>query len=203
MASRIEGKRETSAISNAQVSAVIGSTPGTVRRRLIRSASRGSRCSELTSAYSVFCSRTMVSRLSRSSVSRAVLNEAQVPSGNAHVWSFTADPKIGLKPHHGVGTYLIGAVGYYRRVVQFTQPTVQPVIIFDPFFGFVQGFVPADKVLGTIARGGVGGGAGAGFEFGMGPRSGNAKLFTEARYEYAATGAMPTRMVPVTFGIRW
>jgi hypothetical protein len=125
-------------------------------------------------------------------VSRAVLNEAQVPSGNAHVWSFTAEPKIGLKPYHGVGTYLIGAVGYYRRVVQFTRPTLQPVIIFDPFFGFFQGFVPADKVLGTIARGGVGGGAGAGFEFGMGSRSDNAKLFTEARYEYAATGAMPT-----------
>jgi hypothetical protein len=37
-----------------------------VLSRLIRSASRGSRCSELTRAYSVFCSRTMVSRLTRS-----------------------------------------------------------------------------------------------------------------------------------------
>jgi hypothetical protein len=136
-------------------------------------------------------------------VSRAVLNEAKVPNGNAHLWSFTADPKIELRPYHGVDTYLIGAVGYYRRVVQFTRPTLQPVIIFDPFFGFFQGFIPADKVLGTIARGGIGGGAGAGFEFGVGPRGGNTKLFTEARYEYGATGAMPTRMVPVTLGIRW
>jgi hypothetical protein len=31
MASRIEGKRETSPISRAQVNAVIGPTPGTVR----------------------------------------------------------------------------------------------------------------------------------------------------------------------------
>src|SRR5437867_8414598 len=52
MASRIEGKRETSPISSAQVSAVIGPTPGTVLRRLIRSASKGSRCRELTRAYS-------------------------------------------------------------------------------------------------------------------------------------------------------
>src|SRR5437667_11749056 len=51
MASRIEGKRETSPISSAQVSAVIGPTPGTVLRRLIRSASKGSRCRELTRAY--------------------------------------------------------------------------------------------------------------------------------------------------------
>src|SRR5256886_14088032 len=56
----------TSPISSAQVSAVIGPTPGTVLRRLIRSASKGSRCRELTRAYSVFCSRTMLSRLTRS-----------------------------------------------------------------------------------------------------------------------------------------
>src|SRR5216684_6297152 len=42
MASRIEGKRETSPISSAQVSAVMGPTPGTVLSRLIRSASKGS-----------------------------------------------------------------------------------------------------------------------------------------------------------------
>ena len=33
---------------------------------MIRSASKGSRCRELTRAYSVFCSRTMLSRLTRS-----------------------------------------------------------------------------------------------------------------------------------------
>src|SRR5690348_3737999 len=60
-------------------------------------------------------------------VSRAVLNEAQVPNGNAHVWSITLDPKITLAPRRGVSPYVIGAVGYYRRVVQFTQPTLQPV----------------------------------------------------------------------------
>jgi hypothetical protein len=82
-------------------------------------------------------------------VSRAVLNEAKVPNGNAHVWSFTADPKIELRPYHGIDTYLIGAVGYYRRVVQFTRPTLQPVILFDPFFGFFQGLIPADKGHGS------------------------------------------------------
>src|SRR5713101_7592724 len=61
MASRIEGNRESSPISSAQVSAVIGPTPGTVLRRLIRLASKGSRWRELTKAYSVFCNRTMES----------------------------------------------------------------------------------------------------------------------------------------------
>jgi len=45
-------------------------------------------------------------------------------------------------------------------------------------------------------RNGVGGGGGAGFEFGLGSRGGNAKLFTEARYEYAATGACPLEWCP-------
>jgi len=135
-------------------------------------------------------------------VSRGVLNEAKVPDGNAHVWSVTADPRIRFSPYHSVSPYIVGAVGYYRQMVQFTRPALQPVLIFDPFFGFFQGFIPANRVLGTITRNGVGGGVGAGFEFPLGSRS-NAKLFTEARYEYAATGAVPTRIVPVTFGIRW
>jgi hypothetical protein len=60
-------KRVTSPISSAHVKAVIGPTPGTVRSCLILSANRGSRWRELTRAYSVFCNRTIVSLLSRSS----------------------------------------------------------------------------------------------------------------------------------------
>jgi Outer membrane protein beta-barrel domain len=136
-------------------------------------------------------------------VGQRVLNEAKVPDGNAHVWSFTAVPRISLSPHHGIGPYLIGAVGYYRRTVEFTRPTLQPVVLFDPFFGFLQGAIPADRVLGRITRNGIGGGGGLGFDIPLGHHARKAKLFTEARFEYAATGAMPTRMVPVTFGIRW
>ena len=131
-----------------------------------------------------------------------VLSEAQVPGGNAHVWSLTLDPRLRLNPGHGVDPYLVGAVGYYRRTVQFTQPTLQPTLNFDPFFGFFQGLIPANQVLGSITRSGMGGGAGAGFEIHLGSLS-HARLFTEARYEYANTGNVPTRMVPVTFGIRW
>lgn len=135
-------------------------------------------------------------------VSQSVLNEAQVPGGNAHVWSLTLDPRLRLNPGHGIDPYLVGAVGYYRRTVEFTQPTVQPTLIFDPFFGLIQGLVPANQILGSITRNGIGGGAGAGFEFRLGSLS-HARIFTEARYEYANTGNVPTRMLPVTFGIRW
>ena len=135
-------------------------------------------------------------------VSRKVLTEAQVPDGNAHMWSITVNPKLRL--HHGgkLDPYVVGGVGYYRRTIEFTRPTVVQVFIFDPFFGgFFDTFVRANQVLGKITRDGVGGSLGAGFDVGLGDSG--AKFFTEARYHYADTGRIPTRMVPVTFGIRW
>lgn len=136
-------------------------------------------------------------------VGNSVLREANVPGGNSHVWSIGLVPRLSFSPHHGINPYVVGDVGYYRRVVEFTQPTLQPAVVFDPFFGFFQGAIPADRVLGRITRNGIGGGGGLGFEIGLGGRGRRAKIFSEARYEYAATGALPTRLIPVTFGLRW
>ena len=134
-------------------------------------------------------------------VSKGVLTEFGVPDGNAHIWAFTAEPKLSLAPHRHFSPYLIGGVGYYRRVVEFTQPTVTAVTVFDPFFfGFFPVLVPADQVLGRITRDGIGGNAGFGFEMGM---RGGVKFFTEARFHYASTGAIPTRMIPFTIGVRF
>lgn len=135
-------------------------------------------------------------------VGSAVLREAAVPDGDAHVWALTLEPRVNLSPEHTVNPYLVGGVGYYRRVVNFTAPTIAPVFIFDPFFGLVSGFVPANQLLRSIRRNGVGGSAGLGFDFNV-ARFNGVKIFTEARYHYADTGGIPTRMVPVTFGIRW
>ena len=131
-----------------------------------------------------------------------VLQEAGVPSANSHLWSITVDPKLRLHPYGSVDPYFTGGVGYYRRTIQFTQPTVAPIDIFDPFFGFFffPTLVPADIVLGNVTRGGVGGNLGAGFDF---PLAGEIRLFIEAKYQYASTGNIPTRMVPLTLGVHW
>jgi hypothetical protein len=136
-------------------------------------------------------------------VSRGVLSEANVPGGNSHVWSITADPRLRLAPFHHLNPYFVGSVGYYRRVLEFTRPTLQAGYVFDPIFGFFPTYVPADQVLGMITRNSIGGGGGFGFDIGMGHRVSNARFFTEARYEYASTGRLPTRMIPLTFGIRF
>jgi opacity protein-like surface antigen len=118
------------------------------------------------------------------------------------MWSITVNPKLRFNRRSKFSPYLVGGVGYYRRTVEFTTPAVVPVFIFDPFFGvFFNTFVQADQVLGRITDDGVGGSAGAGFDIKIGDSG--VKVFTEARYHYADTGRIPTRMVPVTFGIRW
>jgi opacity protein-like surface antigen len=135
-------------------------------------------------------------------VGQRLLNEAQVPDGNAHIWSVTANPRIRLSHSSKVDPYLVGGVGYYRRTVEFTRPTAVEVLLFDPFFGvFFNTIVRADQVIGRIRQGGVGGSLGAGFDIKLGDSG--LKLYTEARYHYADTGRVPTRMVPVTFGLRW
>jgi opacity protein-like surface antigen len=135
-------------------------------------------------------------------VSRRTLAEAQVPDGNSHMWSITGNPKLRLMPISKLDPYLVGGVGYYRRTIEFTTPVIVPVFIFDPFFGtFYNTLVSANQVLGDITRGGIGGSAGAGFDIKIGDSG--LKVFGEARYHYASTGRIPTRMVPVTFGIRW
>ncbi len=129
-----------------------------------------------------------------------VLTEAQVPGANAHMWSLTLNQKLHLLPSHKVDPYITGGAGYFRRTIQFTQPTLQSVFIFDPFFGFLPTVVPADIVLGNVTRGGVGGDLGAGFDF---PFFSQSRIFVEARYEYGSTGNIPTRLIPVTIGIHW
>jgi opacity protein-like surface antigen len=135
-------------------------------------------------------------------VSQRVLAEAQVPGGNSHMWSLTVDPRVRFKSTGRVNPYVVGGVGFYRRTIEFTQPALVPVAFFDPIFGFLfNTVVPANQVLGDIRRSGVGGNLGGGLEVKVGDTG--VKAFGEARYEYAATGRIPTRVVPVTFGFRW
>jgi opacity protein-like surface antigen len=67
-------------------------------------------------------------------VSRGVLREFAVPDGNARIWAFTVEPRLNFAPRRKFTPYVVGGVGYYRRVVEFTQPTVAAVTVFDPFF---------------------------------------------------------------------
>jgi opacity protein-like surface antigen len=135
-------------------------------------------------------------------VSRLALREAGTPGGDANVWSIAAEPRLQLPFAAKLRPYVVGGVGYYRRTLNFTQPAVVPVTFFDPFFGYVfPGAIGTNQVLKHDSQSGIGGNGGAGFSIKLGHMG--TEFFTEARYVYAATGRVPTRMIPVTFGLRF
>ncbi len=135
-------------------------------------------------------------------VTRSVLNQLNVPDGSAWLWSITANPVIRFAPNGKFDPYVIAGVGFYRRTVEFTQPSVAQTFVFDPWFGFFGPvLVPADQVLGSFSSNAIGGNAGAGFEVPIG--SNRIKFYTEARYHYADTSRRATTLIPVTFGVRF
>jgi opacity protein-like surface antigen len=135
-------------------------------------------------------------------VSNEVLQSLQVPSGNARLWSLTAGPLWRFSTSENVHPYVLGGIGWYRRTVDFTQPTVGVVDVIDPWWGYVGSvLVPADQILGSVTKDSVGANVGGGVLFSLGG-SGTA-LFAEVRYHFANTKPTSTAIVPVTFGVRW
>jgi opacity protein-like surface antigen len=152
--------------------------------------------------FSSFYSTTIDYTYHSLGVGKGVLAEAQVPDGSAWLWSITVNPKLRLHTKGKVAPYVVGGVGYYRRTVEFTKPALVPVFFFDPFFGiFFNTLVSANQVIGRIREGGVGGSLGGGVDWKLpGDRL---KFYGEVRYHFADTGRVPTRMVPITVGLRW
>lgn len=136
-------------------------------------------------------------------LSNRVLAAAGVPAGTGRIYSVTLNPIIRLNPHGRFDVYVTGGGGFYRRTVEFTQPTVATVTAFDPFYGAIFPVaVPADTVLGSFSQNKGGLDVGAGFSVRVRGDS-NVKLFAEARYHYIFTTPVRTTILPVTFGLRW
>ncbi len=136
-------------------------------------------------------------------VSSSVLQNEGVPNGTGRIYSLTLNPIVHFNPRGRFDTYIVGGGGYYRRTVEFTQPTLVTVTAFDPFFGvFFPAAIPAETVLGSFAQNKGGLNAGAGVSVRVRGDS-NAKFFAEARYHYMFTTPVATTLLPVTFGFRW
>ena len=77
------------------------------------------------------------------------------------------------------GMYGIGGVGWYRRYVRITGPSLVPPFVGDPAVGF---------------------NIGTGVTF---PFEDRFKLYLEVRYHHAYNHVIPMQMLPLTFGVRW
>jgi hypothetical protein len=106
-----------------------------------------------------------------------------------------------------VGTYLIGGPGWYYRTAALSRPvpegttiTCSPIWV---WWGYscAAGFVTNNLTEVHHNAGGLGFNGGIGFT----ARVGEApyRMYVETRYHFAHTGAINTKLVAVTVGIRY
>jgi hypothetical protein len=131
-----------------------------------------------------------------------VLQSLQVPDGNARMWSLTAGPMWRFPIAGALRGHVLGGVGWYRRTVEFTQPTIGVISVVDPWWGYIGPVVvPANQVLGSVTDNAFGGHIGGGLSFLLGDTG--ASAFVDVRYHRANTNPTSTAIVPVNVGIRW
>lgn len=144
--------------------------------------------------------------------------------GHGHDWSFTLDPMYTFMDHDKLGAYVIGGVGFYHKVTDFTTPAEEQY--FDPYYGYIT--IEGNETFDSYVSNAVGFNGGLGFTY-KPSRFGGEKFYAEARYVYNAnqrrpyydgsTGtnptsnpnyfdvfpqnSAPTTFIPVTFGVRF
>jgi hypothetical protein len=136
--------------------------------------------------------------------------------GHTHIWSFTLDPVLDLFPKASNDFYVTGGGGFYRKVTTFTFPMATE---FCSYFYCGVGYVPGTVGHFSSNQGGFNVGGGYQHRFGglYGDTS-TATFFAEVRYldvlspaiiGKSANGLPPvtigadTRVLPITFGVRW
>jgi len=135
------------------------------------------------------------------------LSAVGTPSGNTHIWSFTVDPIVYLRPIDQArwNAYAVGGGGYYRKVTNFNSAVP---VVYCGYFGFcVGGYENATVASFASNQGGVN----AGFGFTRSIGQSHAKYFAEARYVWvdsprsstSQVGTGTTELLPVTLGVRW
>jgi hypothetical protein len=136
-----------------------------------------------------------------SEVRESVLTELAVPDGTATFYSLTGNVKFNLIPRARVVPYVIVGGGWYRRTVEFTEPTTRLVSIIDPWWGYLgNAVVPTNALLGSVTRDSGGLNGGVGFDFRVGE---SVRVFAESRIHRGYHNPTNTTIIPVTFGVRF
>jgi len=97
--------------------------------------------------------------------------------GNTHVWSFTLNPKYTFMDGDKYGAYVVGGLGYYHKVTDFTTP--ETGLECSPYYGCFQVTQNAVYDHYTSNAPGVNAGFGLTYKF---SRFADERFFIEARY---------------------
>jgi hypothetical protein len=102
--------------------------------------------------------------------------------------------------------YVVGGGGWYRRKSTITRPTVIGIACSTWLIWYhevcEEGSVPLDKIVAASTSDALGFNAGAGLSGRIG-KVGLLSWYLEIRYHHAPDQDVPTRTLPVTFGLIW
>ena len=138
-----------------------------------------------------------------------IISETGADGGHAHIWSLTMAPVLYLFPKAKNDVYITGGGGFYRKVTSFTDPQESEYCDY-----YSCGIITENVVVGHYSSNQGGWNVGAGVTHRVGDK---AKVFAEARYLDVLTPAVTTqpnglgsttvaadtKLIPVTFGVRW
>jgi hypothetical protein len=144
----------------------------------------------------------------------ALIAETGASGGNAHIWSLGIEPVVDLFPKSTNDLYVTGGAGFYRKVTNFTDPEESEYCSY-----YYCGVGYENEVVGHFSSNQAGWNIGGGFQHRLGGiyGDGKTKLFAEFRYLEVLTPsvttepnglglttvAADTKLLPVTFGVRF
>ena len=104
--------------------------------------------------------------------------------GSTHVWSFSLNPVYTLYSGEGLGAYVVGGVGFYHKVANFTVPATG--VGYDPYYGYYQ--YTANQTIDKYTSNAPGFNGGFGLTF-KPSRFAGERIFVEGRYVYVANSS--------------
>ena len=145
----------------------------------------------------------------------AVIAESGAQGGRYHIWSFTLAPVYDFFPKASNDFYAVGGGGFYRKVMNFTNPSQS-----CGFFYYYYTCGVSNQTVGHISSNQGGWNIGGGYQHRFGGMYGmsRTRVFAEVRYldvlspaikSKSANGLAPvsisadTKLLPITLGIRW
>jgi hypothetical protein len=100
---------------------------------------------------------------------------------NAHIWSFSLNPTYNFVTGDKYGAYVVGGVGFYHKVTNFTAP--QQGQYYDPYYGYISYVANSNIDHYTSNAPGFSGGFGLTYKA---SRFASERFFVEARYVYVS-----------------
>lgn len=138
-------------------------------------------------------------------IKQVALKRIGVSDSKSWVYATTGNAYFHLPIKGRFGVYMIGGGGWYHRTTQLTNPTLPLIGICSPgwdhWVEYVGGLVSVGKVLAAQSQDAFGGNFGGGVTYRMGDD--NLKYYAESRYHCAPHDRVPTRVIPITFSLRW